>query len=89
VKPMLIAHMQCAPYACGDGPAASVPRVSVQLLDDLWVKGLDPAGVVETAEKFRRFADLLVTTVAPALFAARGDWAAHVPARPAQADPQI
>lgn len=77
---VLIAYMQCSPFA-GDGSAASVPLVSVQILDDVWIANLDPSGVVEAAEKFRSFADLLVNTVAPALSAAQADWAARFSVR--------
>ena len=78
LKAMLVAHLQCIPFTEGGDPDAVRPLVNIQLLDDLWIRNLGPAGTVEVAEKFREFADLLVYTVAPALYAARGDWADHV-----------
>jgi len=73
---VLGAVMQCRPFDV----VPAVPLVSVQLLDDFWVTDLDPTGVVDVAERFRSFADLLVHTVAPALTSARRDWAEHVSA---------
>lgn len=78
LKAMLVAHMQCRPFTDGGDPDEVCPLVNIQLLDDLWIRRLGLDGVAKVAEKFRRFADLLVYTVTPALYAARGDWAAHV-----------
>lgn len=74
---MLIALMQCIPFV-GDDTETRLPLVNVQVVDDLWITDLDPSGVLEVAEKFRSFADLLVDTVAPSLSAARAEWTEHV-----------
>jgi hypothetical protein len=40
---------------------------------------LGESEVIEVAEKFHDFADLLINKVAPKLSAARADWAEHHP----------
>src|SRR5882757_145781 len=77
-SPVLLAHMQCSPHA-DDDPEPRVPVVSIQILDDTWIMNLGESGVVEVAEKFHDFADLLINKVAPELAAARADWAEHHP----------
>lgn len=75
-SPVLIAHMQCIPYADED-PQARIPVVSIQIFDDLWLMNLGDSGVTEVAEKFHDFADLLINKVGPELSVARADWAKH------------
>lgn len=71
---VLSAVMRCRPFATDDRTSVTAPLVSIQLVDDFWIRDLDPPGVIEAAGQFRGFADLLLTTVAPALTAARTDW---------------
>ncbi|WP_405592652.1 DUF6907 domain-containing protein [Streptomyces sp. NBC_01190] len=74
------ALMQCSPFV-EDNPEARVPLVNIRIFEDFWITNLDPSGVVEAAERFRDFADLLTNKVAPELSAARSAWAEHVSAR--------
>lgn len=70
--------IQCGPHV-GDDLRPRDPVVNIQLVDDLWLIDLDPAGVAEVAAHFHDFAELLLTKVVPELSAARADWAPHHP----------
>ncbi len=82
---VLGAVLRCRPFAGGSDAAARTPLVGIQIVDDFWIEDLDPSGVVEVAGRFRAFAELLVTEVAPALTRARAEWAEHLTAREPQA----
>ncbi|UWE07496.1 DUF6907 domain-containing protein [Actinacidiphila bryophytorum] len=71
----LVAYVECRPVADDSGPCG--PVVSVQIVDDWWIRDLDPAAVSETAARFRAFADLLDGEVAPALADAIAEWTTH------------
>ncbi|WP_329180066.1 helix-turn-helix domain-containing protein [Streptomyces sp. NBC_01477] len=49
----------------------------VQLVDDFWLKGLDPQGAADFGQRLRALGHLLIHQVGPALEAARADWLRH------------
>lgn len=70
---VLVVTIDWAPFrGAGDG---GVPVVNVQVVDDVWLKNLDPAGVAEFGRRLRSLADLLTGPVAVELAAVRADWA--------------
>jgi DNA-binding XRE family transcriptional regulator len=83
----------CKPFGQDDEPR--VPVAEVQIVDDFWLKDLDPQGITDLGERLRTLGHLLVHQVGPALAAARADWARHHPApgpdtagRPEETAPQ-
>lgn len=71
-------HIACRPYA--EDPEPCLPVVNIEIVGDLWINGLDPAGLGELASTLRAQAARLDGEVRPALAAAREDWAARHPA---------
>jgi hypothetical protein len=63
------------PYA--ENPDARIPVVHPQITDDHWINNVNPDELAVVAAKLRAHADYLDSEVAPALVAARADWAAH------------
>jgi hypothetical protein len=74
---VLAVSMQCKPFPEDDEPG--IPVVHIQITDDFWLKDLGPDAVADFGQRLRALADRLITTVAPALTAARADWARHYP----------
>ena len=71
--PVLAVSIECKPFPEDGDPLT--PVVNVQVTGDFWIKDLDPAAVTDLGQRLQTLADRLVTTVAPALTAARTDWA--------------
>jgi hypothetical protein len=69
------AHIACRPYT--EDPEPRLPIVNIEIVGDLWINGLDPAGLAELASTLRAQADRLDHEVRSALVAAREDWAAR------------
>lgn len=65
--------IECRPFA--EEPEARAPVVNLAIAEDLWIEGLDPAGLAQIAAKLRAQADLLDHEIRPRLVAARADWA--------------
>lgn len=72
---VLLGGIECRPFPEDSEPRA--PVVAVQIVDDYWIRDLDPSGVLTVAGQFRAFADLLATQVAPALEEAVSEWAEY------------
>jgi hypothetical protein len=72
---VLVVTIDCVPF--GEDGEADLPVVNLQIVDDFWIRDLDPAGVVDLGRRLRALADRLTGTVAPELAAARADWAAR------------
>jgi hypothetical protein len=72
---ILSGSIDCAPYS--EDPAARLPVVNLQLVDDYWLHNLDPDQLVTIATQLRTQADHLDHEVCPALIAAREDWTTH------------
>jgi hypothetical protein len=72
---VLVVTIDCVPFTEAGDP--DLPVVNVQLVDDYWIRNLDPAGVTDLGRRLRALGDHLTDTVAPELAAARADWAAH------------
>lgn len=72
---VLAVTIDCVPF--GEDGEPELPLVNVQLVDDWWIRDLDPAGVADLGRRLRALADRLTDTVAPELAAAREDWAAR------------
>lgn len=74
---VLALTIMCKPFGQEDEPR--IPVVDVQLVEDFWLKGLNPQGVRDFGQRLRALGDLLVDQVAPNLEAARADWSRHHP----------
>jgi DNA-binding XRE family transcriptional regulator len=72
---VLAVTMVCKPFGLEDEP--QVPVADVQLVDDFWLKGLDPQGIADFGERLQALGHALVHQVGPALQAARDDWSGH------------
>lgn len=70
---VLVVTIDCVPF--GEDGEPDLPVVNVQIVDDFWIRDLDPAGVVDLGQRLRALADRLTGTVASDLAAARADWA--------------
>lgn len=75
---VLSVSIQSKPFPEAGEPG--IPMVHVQIADDFWITNLDPDAVAEFGQRLRALADRIITTAAPALTAARVDWARHYPA---------
>jgi hypothetical protein len=73
VSGVLVVTIDCIPFTEAGDP--DLPVVNVQIVDDWWIKGLDPAGVTDLGQRLRALGDRLTGAVAPELAAARADWA--------------
>lgn len=74
---VLAVTLVCKPF--GQEGEQRLPVADVQLVDDFWLKGLDPQGARDFGQRLRDLGNLLVNQVAPALEAARTDWLRHHP----------
>ncbi|WP_329134027.1 hypothetical protein OG552_17680 [Streptomyces sp. NBC_01476] len=72
---VLWGSIDCCPYA--EEPERRQPLVSVALVADFWINGLDPEGLADLASLLRAQADRLEHEALPRLVAARADWAEH------------
>jgi hypothetical protein len=70
---VLVVTIDCIPFAEDDDP--DLPVVNVQIVDDWWIRNLDPAGVTDLGRRLCALGDRLTGTVAPELASARADWA--------------
>jgi len=76
---VLAITIDCKPYAEVEDSGPLVPTINVQIVDDYWIRDLDPARTVALGKRLRALGDLLVNTAAPQLAAARADWTHHTP----------
>lgn len=83
---VLAVTIVCKPFGQQDEPRT--PVVDVQLVEDYWLKGLDPQGITDFGQRLSALGHLLVHRVAPDLQSARDDWARHHPAPAAGAADQ-
>lgn len=67
----------CKPF--GEDDEVRAPAASVQIVEDYWLAGLTPDALQQFGQRLQMLGEALVTTVAPALTAARADWARHHP----------
>ena len=72
---VLAVTIGCKPFGEDDEPR--VPVVSVQVVDDFWLRDLDPDGVADLGQRLQGLGRRLLATVAPELAAARADWARY------------
>lgn len=71
-------EIQCHPYPDPDLPGEPcVPVVNIQIAPECWMTDLGPTELVDLAQQLHTLADRLTNEVAPALTAARADWATH------------
>lgn len=69
---ILVVTIDCVPFTEAGDP--DLPVANVQLVDDYWIKNLDPAGVTHLGRRLRALGDHLTNTLAPELAHARTDW---------------
>ncbi|WP_236060007.1 helix-turn-helix domain-containing protein [Actinacidiphila acididurans] len=74
---VLAVTLTCKPF--GQQGEPRVPVAEVQLVEDFWLKGLDPQGITDFGHRLHVLGHLLIHQVAPALQAARADWSRHHP----------
>ncbi|WP_307795341.1 helix-turn-helix domain-containing protein [Actinacidiphila acididurans] len=74
---VLAVTLTCKPFGQSDEPR--IPVADVQLVDDFWLKGLDPQGITDFGQRLRTLGHALIHQVGPALEAARADWSRHHP----------
>ena len=72
---VLVVTVGCKPFGEDDEPR--IPVVNVQVVDDFWLRDLDPDAVAGLGVRLQGLGRHLVGTVAPGLAAARADWARH------------
>ncbi|WP_328915282.1 MULTISPECIES: helix-turn-helix domain-containing protein [unclassified Streptomyces] len=77
---ILSGSIECVPYA--DHPEPNIPVVNLRIIDDHWITSLGPTQLADLATALRTHADHLDHHVAPALTAARDDWAARRGGKP-------
>ncbi|MEC3993846.1 hypothetical protein VSR01_09950 [Actinacidiphila sp. DG2A-62] len=75
VSGVLVVTIDCIPFTEAGDP--DLPVVNVQVVDDWWIKDLDPTGVTDLGRRLQALGDRLTGAVAPELAAARADWAAR------------
>jgi len=78
---VLVVTIDCKPFPEDERSGPHVPVINIQIVDDCWIRDLDPAGAVALGEKLRALGELIMGPAAELLTAARHDWAEHnVPA---------
>ncbi len=78
---VFVPYLQCRPFH-ENGPDASVPRVSIQIVDDVWIPDMGPEELAAFADKLRDLHDLLMGKVVRALITALADWDMRHPRLP-------
>ncbi|WP_405583699.1 DUF6907 domain-containing protein [Streptomyces sp. NBC_01190] len=74
---VLVVTIGCKPFDGNEDSPSRVPVMNVQIVDDFWIRDLDPAGAVAFGERLRVLGELVMSQAAGLLAAARSDWAAH------------